>query len=142
VLIVAVAVFGYLGWRLLRNARPAARQYAEDYRVATEQRRTAVEWEQDAASLERAGDWRGALRCRYRGLIARLGTAGVVDEIPGRTAGEYRRDVGSARPTAAAPFAQATDLFERAWYGGARTDRDDAERFRALASNVLVEANR
>ena len=49
--------------------------------------RTAEDWRAEADAHERAGEWRRALRCRYRALVAELADRGIVDEVPGRTAG-------------------------------------------------------
>jgi hypothetical protein len=105
-------------------------------------RRTAAQWRSEADDRERAGDWRGGLRCRYRALVAELAERGLVDEVPGRTAGEYRREVAGAVPAAAVDFAGATELFELAWYGHRVTGADDAVRFDALAGRVLTGAGR
>jgi hypothetical protein len=64
----------------------------------------------------------------------------VVEEVPGRTSGEYRGEVGRNLPTSADAFAGATELFERAWYGRRPTGADDAARFRDLARRVLEGA--
>jgi hypothetical protein len=141
-LVAFVALLAYLGWRISRNVGArSARGGADPLSVTTSHRRTAAAWEADAVAREQAGDWRGALRSRYRALIARLGSIGAVEDVAGRTAGEYRAEVRSSRPGASAPFGEATDLFERAWYGGVPTARADTDRFRALAEHVLVEAN-
>ncbi len=103
-------------------------------------RRSAGEWRAEAEAHERAGDWRQAVRCRYRALIADLAARGLVDEVPGRTAGEYRGEVGRAAPAAADAFAGATELLESAWYGRRPTGPDEASRFRALAERVLGRA--
>ncbi len=105
-------------------------------------RRSAADWRAEADERERAGDWRGGLRCRYRALVAELAERGLVDEVPGRTAGEYRREVADAVPVAAVDFAGATELFELAWYGHRVTGADDAVRFDALAGRVLTGAGR
>lgn len=103
--------------------------------------RPPADWLAEAAACERAGDWRGALRCRYRALVAELAGRGLVEEIPGRTTGEYRRLVSDAVPRASGPFAGATDLFEETWYGDRPADAASADRFRGLAGHVL-EATR
>jgi hypothetical protein len=103
-------------------------------------RRAATDWEADAARLEAAGEWRGALRCRYRALVAALAARGLVDEVPGRTAGEYRAAVASAVPEVAAPFAGATALFEDAWYGHRGVGPVDARRLADLSARVLAGA--
>ena len=92
----------------------------------------------EAEAHERAGEWKLALRARYRSLVADLASRGLVDEIPGRTAGEYRAEVAETVPGVASEFAGATELFERAWYGNRPTGADDAAHFRDLEQRVLT----
>jgi hypothetical protein len=103
-------------------------------------RRSAAEWRAQAETQERAGAWREAVRSRYRALVADLASRGLVEEVPGRTAGEYRREVGRALPEAATDFAGATELFEVAWYGRSRTGAGEAARLRDLSDRVLRRA--
>ncbi len=103
-------------------------------------RRPAVDWRADAAAHEAAGEWRAGLRCRWRALVADLAGRGLVEEVPGRTAGEYRRQVADALPTASADFDAATALFEAAWYGEHPADADQAEHLRRLSERVLAGA--
>jgi hypothetical protein len=77
------------------------------------------------------------VRCRYRALVAELAARGLVDEVPGRTAGEYRGEVRRNLPDAAGDFAGATELFELAWYGRGDTDAQQASRLRELSGRVL-----
>jgi hypothetical protein len=100
-------------------------------------RRSAREWRAEAEAHERAGEWKLGLRARYRSLVADLASRGLVDEVPGRTAGEYRSEVTETVPSVASEFAGATELFERAWYGNRPTGADDAARFRDLEQRVL-----
>ncbi|HLK42452.1 MAG TPA: DUF4129 domain-containing protein [Thermoleophilia bacterium] len=102
------------------------------------ERRPARDWLADAVAFEQAGAWRNALRCRYRALIAELAGRGVIDEVPGTTAGEYRRAVSQEAPAVAPPFGQASELFERAWYGDEPGGADEAGKFRRLADEVLA----
>ena len=104
------------------------------------QRRSAAEWRAEAEAHERAGAWRDAVRSRYRALVADLAFRGVVEEVPGRTAGEYRRQVGRALPDAASDFAGATELFEVAWYGRSDTGAQQAAHLRNLSDRVLQRA--
>ncbi|MBV9410730.1 MAG: DUF4129 domain-containing protein, partial [Acidimicrobiia bacterium] len=99
------------------------------------------DWRAEAEAHERAGEWRQAVRCRYRALVADLAGRGILNEVPGRTAGEYRRELGDALPAASPQFAGATELFEGAWYGHRPTGEADAAHFRDLADRVL-EASR
>jgi hypothetical protein len=58
--------------------------------------------------------------------------------MPGRTAGEYVRDVAAGEPGVAPAFAAATELFELAWYADAPTGADECARFRDLDQRVLA----
>lgn len=140
VLLAIVGLVGFFIWRLVRTARrdPRRRRVRPD--VTTEIRRSAHDWERDAEEHERAGRWRDALRCRYRALAARLGSAGVVDdEDQSRTPREQRMEADLALPPdAARSFAEVVDLFERAWYGQRPTGEDEGTRFRSLADGVLA----
>ena len=71
--------------------------------------RSAVDWRAEAVRHEREGRWRDALRCRYRALVADLAGRGVVEEVPGRTAGEYRSEMQARAPGVATEFAGATE---------------------------------
>jgi hypothetical protein len=101
-------------------------------------RRSVTDWRADAAAHEAAGNWRAALRCRWRALVAELAGRGLVEEVPGRTAGEYRSQVASARPSVSPDFDAATNLFEAAWYGDRPADADQAEQLRLLSERVLT----
>jgi hypothetical protein len=101
-------------------------------------RRTPAEWVAEAEAHEQAGEWKLALRSRYRALVGELIASGLLDEIAGRTTGEYRADLARAAPERAADFGAGTDLFEAAWYGDRPTGPDENARFRALAAAVTA----
>jgi hypothetical protein len=126
---------GILAARFSRGLTPSPEVAAA---VVGGRRRSAAEWRADAEAQERAGAWRDAVRSRYRALVADLAARGLVDEVPGRTAGEYRREVGRALPAAAGDFAGATELFEVAWYGRADTGPQEAAHLRDLSDRVLL----
>ncbi|MGI9017424.1 MAG: DUF4129 domain-containing protein [Euzebya sp.] len=84
--------------------------------------RDPVSWAAEAERHEREGNLRQALRCRYRETLARLAAANLIDEIPGRTTGEYLRAVRRAVPAAGDPFESFTRRFEETWYGGREVD--------------------
>lgn len=87
--------------------------------------RSAAEWEELATAAAASGNLREAVRCRYRALVAEFAARGLLDELPGRTAGQYLDAVMADLPEAAPAFRRATDLFERAWYGRAAVDEGD-----------------
>lgn len=134
-----LAGLGYFVTRILRTVRPdPGVRLAE----VVEVRRRPDEWRRDAEGHERAGEWKEALRCRFRALVGELVDVGTLNDVPGRTAGEYRREVRAAAPALAPGFAEATEIFERAWYGDEPTGPVENERFRALSDRVVAEAGR
>jgi hypothetical protein len=137
VLALALLGIGLLAARFSRGMTPSPEVRAA---VPGAPRRPAADWRAEAEAHERAGAWRQAVRCRYRALVAELAARGLVDEVPGRTAGEYRREVGRSLPDAAADFAGATELFELAWYGRGEPGAPEASRVRELSGRVLQRA--
>jgi Domain of unknown function (DUF4129) len=137
VLVLALLGIGLLAARFSRGMTPSPEVRAA---IPGAPRRPAADWRAEAEAHERAGAWRAAVRCRYRALVADLAARGLVEEVPGRTAGEYRRQVGRSLPDAAADFAGATELFELAWYGRAETGAREASRVRELSGRVLQRA--
>jgi hypothetical protein len=109
--------------------------------VRVEVRRTPAEWRAEAVSLEADGQWKAALRCRYRALIGELVARKVVSDLPGRTTGEYRAAVAARLPEASGEFAGASELFERAWYGDRPTGAAQSEQFQELAAGVVERAH-
>jgi hypothetical protein len=134
VLLIMAAVF----LLIVRFSRGITRDPAMAAALPAVPRRSGADWRAEAEAHERAGEWRQAVRSRYRALVADLAARGLVDEIPGRTAGEYRGEVRRNVPTAAAEFGDATELFELAWYARWPTGPDDAARLRTLSDQVLT----
>jgi hypothetical protein len=135
--VLFVGILVLLGLLVARFARTMSRSPEVAAAIVARPRREAAEWRAEAEIHEAAGEWRLAVRCRYRALIADLARLGVVDEVPGRTSGEYLGEVGRNLPSAAEAFGGATRVFERAWYGRRPTGSGDAASFRQLAGSVL-----
>lgn len=128
--VVLVVRFGRVGV----PTRPSTRSS----KVMIELTRTPTAWRDEAVVLEAEGRWKEGLRCRHRAVIAELVVRGALSDQPGRTAGEYVRDLAGALPDAAPSLAAATELFEAAWYGNAETGPDEARRFAQLDAQVLA----
>lgn len=109
-----------------------------DFIVAGDEARTQHEWVSEAERYEADGQWKQALRCRFRALVGSLVDRGVVRDIPGRTTGEYRLEVSRNAAGVAKPFADAAELFDLAWYGDEPTGATENQMFRALADDVLL----
>lgn len=142
--IIGLAIFALilllLGLLAARFVRTMSRSPEVAAAVVATPRRSAAEWRAEAETHEAAGEWRQAVRCRYRALVADLAGRGVIEEVPGRTSGEYRGEVDHNLPGAAEAFAGATEVFDRAWYGRQPTGEGEAARFRDLAGRVLERA--
>jgi hypothetical protein len=115
--------------------RPEARTVVVDHS------REPSDWRAEADEHARRGRFRDALRCRYRALVGDLARRGLLDEIPGRTTGEERGQLRTTAPVVAAEFTDATDLFDRAWYGDEPTGAGEDDRFRVLADVVMAKAS-
>jgi hypothetical protein len=137
VLLLIAAAVTFAVVRVARASRHGGR--VPGYRVEGAARAPA-DWLAEAAACEARGDWTGALRARYRALVAELAARGVVDEVAGRTTGEYRAEVGANLPTAVLEFGGATDLFEAAVYGDQAAGPVETAELDALARCVLSGA--
>ncbi|GAC1531872.1 MAG: DUF4129 domain-containing protein [Acidimicrobiales bacterium] len=134
-LLVAIAVLAvYLGHRVVRGVSADRRATAG---LPGGPARPPSDWLVEAADCERRADWRGALRARYRALVAELALRHLIEEVPGRTTGEYRVAVSGALPAASEPFSGATELFEATMYGARETGPGEAARLAELSRRVL-----
>jgi hypothetical protein len=136
--VLIAAALALIVWSITRLAGSVdvARRVA-DAQVMVELTRSPREWREQAATLEAQGRYKESLRCLYRALVADLVARDLIPGIPGRTAGEYARDVAARAPESAVAFAAATEMFELAWYAGAPTSAAECARFRALDTQVL-----
>lgn len=119
--------------RVPRRGRPGS---GDDVVYGTERRLDATVWLDEAERLAAAGDHRGALRCRHQALIARVVTDGLVDDVAGRTAGEYGAALAGRLPHLAEPIHRLTEQFEWVWYGGRPVGASDYEHFRSAAAEI------
>lgn len=138
VLVIAVVLVVVIVRALRGTWRRRARRPSEVLDVDVDVRRTADAWDALARQLERDGRWKDAIRARFGSLVERLVDRGLVADVPGRTSGEYRVDVRASLPEVADAFADAADLFDRAWYGDLPTGASEAARFSQDAELVLA----
>lgn len=137
VLLAALALGGWLVVRFLGGVR---RDPGGDVTVADEVGRSPTDWLAQAQRHEREGRLREAVRARYRGLVAALSAMGIVEEMPGRTTGEYLDEVRRQAPGAASPFVAVIRAFEEAWYGDADLTAGDLQGVRDAEAAVMEKA--
>ena len=109
-----------------------------DELTPTERIRPGDAWRKRAVDHERSGEWRLAVRARFRGLLVDLADQGVVTEARGKTVGEYRGDVVIRQPEVAQPFDAAADLFEGAWYGPDEPTQTECDRIAQESTAILA----
>jgi hypothetical protein len=142
VLAVLVAAVTGVVFLAVRNGLPRRfRRAGRTGVVVTDEdrARTAEQWRQEADRLAAQGNYREALRCRYRALVAELADRHLIDQVPGRTSGDYERTVRALVPEAAEQFSSATRLFERCWYGQEAPDAKAQVVFDEAARAVIDE---
>ncbi len=101
---------------------------------------TPQELDELAEAAERDGRWREAIRLRYGATVVRLAEEGLVERRPGRTTGEYLREVTETAPTILGDFRRLTALFEWVWYGKGVPDKDHVRDCREWAQGVAKVA--
>ena len=122
--------------------RHRVRRPDDDEAVLTseiEHRSPARHWADLAARHEAEGEWKEALRCRYRELVRTLVDRDQLPDIAGRTTGELRADLDRSTPAASAAFDRVTLLFELPWYADEPTGPEENREVRALSAQVLEQ---
>lgn len=136
--LIAVAVIVVVVVLVIRHWVPRAeRDDASLTDVETEHRRSAAAWRSEAERFEAEGEWKPAIKARFRELVRTLVDRSQVADLAGRTTTELARDLESTTPGAGDAFATACILFELPWYAGSATGQQENARFRAAAAEVL-----
>lgn len=78
---------------------------------------TAAEYRAEADRLAGTGDYKEAVRARFRAIIRELEQRAVLDPRPGRTAGEIAREGGTAVPAIRPDLHTVATTFDLIWYG-------------------------
>jgi hypothetical protein len=138
--VALVAIAALVAWLVVRVSRRVQLDRAVGGVVVGSGAMPPAEWLRMALACEQRGDWRGALRARYRALVGELTRRGLATDIAGRTTGEYRDEVRVSLPGTSEDFGVATELFEHAVYGAEPTGPDESRRIQQLADRVLEAA--
>ena len=141
IVLAVVAVVGTIVYVVLHRVRRPAEDQPE-LTSEIEHRNPARHWAELAERHEAAGEWKEALRCRYRELVRTLIDRGQLPDVAGRTTGELRVDLSRSTPAAEAAFDRVTLLFELPWYADAPTGAEENREVRSLAAQVLDQPAR
>ena len=125
---------------IVRGWRPVRRRSVPEVSVSVEEHRSSRQWRSEAERHEAEGNWKEAIRCRYRELVGALVELGCATEFAGRTTGELRVDIHERLGAMSPEFSEATELFELAWYADQPTGPADNARFRELAAEIVAVA--
>jgi hypothetical protein len=106
-----------LGPTALRNALTDRRRDAKA--------RTADEYREEAEAFAARGDFKEAVRARFRAIIRELEQRAVLDPRAGRTAGEIAREGGAAVPAIGGDLRSVAGTFDQVWYGRRDATRAD-----------------
>lgn len=134
---VVAALLAFGAVRLIRRIRPSPRVAEPQISLSG---RSARDWSQEASAHESAGHWREAVRCHHRALVAELVEAGLVEDVPGRTAAEHEAEAAASVPDGTEPMGRATRLFERAWYATTPVTAGDVYELHRAADMVRQAA--
>ncbi len=138
IVVAVAAIAAVVVYAIRRRIRRAPGDEGEESTVSIEHQRRASDWDRDAARLESEGDWKGALRARYRQLVRTLVDRRQLPDIAGRTTGELREDLALTTPAAGEAFDRASLLFELGWYAHLPVEQDEYDAFREAAAAVLA----
>lgn len=140
ILIVLLVGLLYAIYRLVRGRVRRSRREPDEVLIEVEEHRSTGEWASAAEEFERDGNWKEALRCRYRELVSALVDRRAVGSLPGSTTGELRVEVTATMPDVAHDFDLASRIFELAWYADVPTGAPELADFRARSARVLAGA--
>jgi hypothetical protein len=131
VLLVLLAV-RVAGQAVLRRRRRGedAQVFAGDVRHGADDHRARA----DAMAGE--GRWPEAVAERFRAVVRGAEERVLVDEVPGRTAGEVAGELGRVLPDLAGDLAAGARVFDDVVYGSAPGTADDDARLRRLDDAV------
>lgn len=116
IVLVALVVFLRLG------LGPAGLRDALTDRRRGARSMSAAEYRAEAERYAATGDYREAVRARFRAVIRELEQRAVLDPRPGRTAGEIATEGGAAVPAIGTDLTVAARIFDEAWYGRKTAD--------------------
>lgn len=137
VLAIAAAALAFVAYRYFKRRAPKVAKKRDVPITSVERGRSAREWNSDAERFEAAGEWKQAMRARYRLLVRELIDRGQLPDIVGRTTRELRLEIEQSAPAAADNFDAASTLFELPWYAAEQTGPDENQQFRELATKIL-----
>ncbi len=136
----AVTALVFVLARYVRRRTPKAVVDKEEPLTVVEAGRSVKEWNSDAERHEAAGEWKQAIRARYRLLVRELTDRGRLPDVAGTTTRELRAALAETTPLATEDFDSASTLFELPWYAAEQTGPEEIQKLRQLSEAILEVA--
>lgn len=137
-ILLAIAAVIFLLFHVIKNYVDNPRvKRAKQEDPLVEHRRSVSDWQALAQDLESQGEWKLALRARFRELVRTLIDRRQLPDIAGLTTGELRERLHTTTPDADRPFDEISSLFEWGWYGRRPVKEHDVVRLVDLSQVVL-----
>lgn len=118
------------------------RRRSPDDALALDPTKAATDYRALADQAAAAGDWRIAVRERFRAVVRELEIRTVIDVRPARTAWEAAYSASRAVPAAADALHTGAELFNAVVYGDRAADADTYARLVAVDETVTTAADR
>lgn len=136
-IIIAIAIVVIVLFFVIKNyvGNPRVKR-AKKEDPLVEHRRSVSDWQAMARDFESQGEWKLALRARFRELVRTLIDRRQLPDIAGLTTGELRDRLHETTPTSDAAFDEICSLFEWGWYGRRSVHEHDVARLVELAAIV------
>ena len=133
-------VFVQTGRRILRPSAAGRAAKAEQSALSEAGARTPDEALRLAAERARNGEFQGAFRAVYLGILLWMDARRLVEYAPSRTNWEYvRAAAGSSLPSVHDPLRTLTGDFDRKVYGGEICGRADYEKALSIYQSIASE---
>ncbi|MGI9603616.1 MAG: DUF4129 domain-containing protein [Acidimicrobiales bacterium] len=143
-LLAAVLVLAaWVIWRVVKHRPPRAVSDDDpDVTIDIDEHRSSSDWRSRAEALAADGQWKESVRAWLRWGVASLIDRDVLEDVPGRTTGEFRRSVADDHPDLQADFDRASLLFDEVWYADRPATAETVESMRRDIEAVVEQAPR
>ncbi|GAA3602317.1 DUF4129 domain-containing protein [Microlunatus ginsengisoli] len=137
--VLLLAAIAVVVWRV---GLPRWRKRSSAGAVQTDPTVEAMNYRARAEAAAAAGDWREAVRDRFRALVRELETRTILDVRPARTALEAATGAGRHLPELAGALRDGADEFNAVVFGDRPADEAGYRRMAALDEAVTAAADR
>lgn len=139
VILLILAIVAFVIWRI---GVPRWRRRRQDAELELDPTRAAADYRQLAEAAAATGDWRAAVRDRYRAVIRDLEVRTILEVRPARTAWEAARLASRLLPSAQSALFTGADIFNEVLYGDKRADAERYQQMVEVDVAVLAAADR